>query len=302
MHFKMNANTKAVYSGDRPAIKNAVDILNRDIAKKFTLPGGDANRIVLRQDGALGSERFVIDVSESVTVRASDELGFVYGLLYISGQFLGIEPFWFWMDQRIAKTDAVGIGYGQYRSKAPAVKYRGWFVNDEVLIMKWDINGDSAEPWRMVFEALLRCGGNMVIPGTDKNSKKYRQLASDMGLWITHHHAEPLGAEMFTRVYPDMEPNYTETPELFHKLWEEALLKLAKMIADEAGAGYIPHPKGTEIIRRRGADDSRYTMLLNYTAEKADTGIAGRSLLSGEPFGGTLEGYGVEIIDTNEVK
>ena len=223
MHFKMNANTKTVYSGDRPAIKNAVDILNRDIAKKFTLPGGDANRIVLRQDGALGSERFVIDVSESVTVRASDELGFVYGLLYISGQFLGIEPFWFWMDQRVAKTDAVGIGYGQYRSKAPAVKYRGWFVNDEVLIMKWDINGDSAEPWRMVFEALLRCGGNMVIPGTDKNSKKYRQLASDMGLWITHHHAEPLGAEMFTRVYPDMEPNYTETPELFHKLWEEGI-------------------------------------------------------------------------------
>ena len=43
-------------------------------------------------------------------------------------------------------------------------------------------------------------------------------------------------------------------------------------------------------------------MLLNYTAEKADTGIAGRSLLSGKPFGGTLEGYGVEIIDTNEVK
>ena len=77
--FKMNANTKAVYSGDRPAIKNAVDILNRDIAKKFTLPGGDANRIVLRQDGALDSERFVIDVSESVTVRASDELGFVTG-------------------------------------------------------------------------------------------------------------------------------------------------------------------------------------------------------------------------------
>lgn len=23
-------------------------------------------------------------------------------------------------------------------------------------------------PWEMVFEALLRCGGNLVIPGTDK--------------------------------------------------------------------------------------------------------------------------------------
>ena len=29
-----------------------------------------------------------------------------------------------------------------------------------------------------------------------------------MGLMITHHHAEPLGAEMFLRAYPDLEPSY----------------------------------------------------------------------------------------------
>jgi hypothetical protein len=56
----------------------------------------------------------------------------------------------------------------------------------------------------MVFETLLRCGGNMVIPGTDKNALRYRTLASEMGLYITHHHAEPLGAEMFARAYPDL--------------------------------------------------------------------------------------------------
>lgn len=63
-------------------------------------------------------------------------------------------------------------------------------------MMKWKINGDKKEPWRMAFEALLRCGGNMTIPGTDKNSRLNRQMAADMGLWITHHHAEPLGAEI----------------------------------------------------------------------------------------------------------
>ena len=51
----------------------------------------------------------------------------------------------------------------------------------------------SGRAWRMVFEALLRLGGNMVIPGTDRNAHRYRKLASDMGLAITHHHAEPLG-------------------------------------------------------------------------------------------------------------
>ncbi len=34
----------------------------------------------------------------------------------------------------------------------------------------------------MAFEALLRLGGNLVIPGTDANSKIYAELAAEMGL------------------------------------------------------------------------------------------------------------------------
>ena len=71
-----------------------------------------------------------------------------------------------------------------------------------MLLSEWQVDGSNQIVWEMVFESLLRCQGNMVIPGTDLNSKKQRQLARDMGLWITHHHAEPLGAEMFLRAYP----------------------------------------------------------------------------------------------------
>lgn len=223
MCFILQANTTISGRIDSSAVDNAIHILRRDIKKKFNKTDNAQNTILLQVKSELDSERFCIEVSDKMIVYASDELGFVYGLLFISAKFLGIQPFWFWMDQRIEKTDKIPVEYGQYDGKKPIIKYRGWFVNDEVLIMKWNIEGDRAEPWKMVFEALLRCGGNMVIPGTDKNSKKYRQLASDMGLWITHHHAEPLGAEMFTRLYPDMEPNYTETPELFHKLWEDGI-------------------------------------------------------------------------------
>ena len=82
------------------------------------------------------------------------------------------------------------------------------------LMLKWKYNENGIDGWKMALEALLRCGGNMAIPGTDKMSRKNRQLAADMGLWITHHHAEPLGAEMFVRAYPDEKPNYLEHPEL----------------------------------------------------------------------------------------
>ena len=224
MEFKIHSNTSIEYSGTSGAVQNSVEILRRDIEKRCTGSDSIKNIIRLRHEPALSAEEFIIKAGTELQVSANDDLGFIYGLLYISREFLGIQPFWFWMDQKIDRSDEISVKYGVYRSDKPAITFRGWFVNDEVLISKWQINNDEKEPWRMVFEALLRCGGNMVIPGTDKNSKVYRRLASDMGLWITHHHAEPLGAEMFARAYPDKEPNYAETPGLFHKLWEDAVI------------------------------------------------------------------------------
>ena len=222
--MEFSRNTKIIYNGDSKAILNAVNILKRDIDKKFS-QGGEENKIKLTENGDLGAEEYLIDVNDNITIHASDDLGFVYGLLYISDQFLGIKPFWFWFDQKIEKVSSVTVKEGQYHSPKRTVKYRGWFINDEVLIMKWQVGGDSEEPWRMALEALLRCGGNMVIPGTDKNSRLHRRMAADMGFWITHHHAEPLGAEMFARVYPELEPNYLEHSDLFLKLWEESVIE-----------------------------------------------------------------------------
>lgn len=222
--FTLSANTNIDYIGCAAPVINAVSVLKRDIEKCFTASDVPANKIVLTEAEGIEAETFVLDVTdERMTINAGDDLGFVYGLLYISSEFLDIKPFWFWLDQRIERRMSVTVGIGSYLPKKPTVKYRGWFINDEVLIMKWAVNGDKAEPWRMAFEALLRCGGNTVIPGTDKDSKLYRSLASDMGLWITHHHAEPMGAEMFVRAYPGEPANYAETPEKFHKLWEEAV-------------------------------------------------------------------------------
>ena len=204
----INQNTRIVYSDTRTAVKYAVEMLERDIKKCFNDTDSDGKEITLRKQTGIASEDFILTAADDgITIAASDELGFVYGLLYISRKFLGIQPFWFWLDQRVERRDGASVKNGEYRPEKPAVKYRGWFINDEVLIMKWAPDGDSELPWQMAFEALLRCGGNIVIPGTDKNSRLHRQLASDMGLWITQHHAEPLGAEMYVRRYPGESPN-----------------------------------------------------------------------------------------------
>lgn len=182
------------------------------------------------EKGELPAEEFYIKVESSrkMIITASEELGFIYALLHISEHCLGILPFWFWNDQKFVKKKEILIPFTEYVSEKKPVAFRGWFINDEVLISHWKAEKNAEYPWEMALEALMRCGGNTVIPGTDSNSKKYADLAGNMGLWITQHHAEPLGAEMFLRAYPDKNPSFKEYPDLFRSLWVEGIQKQMK--------------------------------------------------------------------------
>ena len=180
-------------------------------------------------EGEVESYRIKVE-DRKINIEGADELGIIYALLFISEKFMGIAPFWYWNDQKFIKTDYISIPRDEYVSGKYKIRFRGWFINDEVLLDAWGkelLNKESGitenYAWEMAMEALLRLGGNMVIPGTDYNSHKYRALAVDMGLWISHHHAEPLGAKMFARTYPHLTPSYKEHPELFHKLWQDAI-------------------------------------------------------------------------------
>ncbi|MHA6530407.1 glycosyl hydrolase 115 family protein [Paenibacillus sp. BAC0078] len=171
---------------------------------------------------------FRFSVSEAAPVLnivGRDELGVIYGLLHYSRYVLGVDPFWFWSELLPAKQEFIVLPAENYDSIQPKVRYRGWFVNDEVCLIGWkEQYPPGEEVWQPVFEALLRCGGNMVIPGTDlPRTGIHHRLAVDMGLWITHHHAEPLGAEMFLRAFPGKQASYKEYPELFEQLWREAI-------------------------------------------------------------------------------
>lgn len=220
----LTRNTQIESNVTDKAVCLALGNLRRDMKKVLADSKIQGLSIRLKED-SLSEECYKLyRQKDSLVLKAGSTLGFVYGIYEISRKFLGVHDFWFWNDQEFEFKETIPVPENYSKLSTPSrVKYRGWFVNDEVLIDKWSVNRDEAEPWRMVFEALLRCGGNMVIPGTDKNSVKYRKLARDMGLFITHHHAEPMGAEMFARAYPDLNPSYEEHGELFRGLWQDAL-------------------------------------------------------------------------------
>lgn len=221
--MKLTRNTGIADDISSIPINTAADILRRDLDK--TLTGTEPGGTVRLASLPLPPEMFELSVREdTLTVSAGSGMGFVYGLLEISRRFLGVKDLWFWMDQTFNPVETIEIPEGfRYVSRPSAVRYRGWFINDEVLLNAWDVDGDPVEPWRMTFEALLRLGGNLVIPGTDRNAHKYRDLAASYGLIITHHHAEPLGAEMFARAYPELEPSFGKYPELFRGMWRTAV-------------------------------------------------------------------------------
>lgn len=225
----LNQNSKIEAEYKSTAVDWAVRNLMRDI-EKTCLKTNEKGCMIRLKIKEMEEESFqILTEKDALIVQAKDELGFVYGLYHISKEILNIQEFWFWNDQKIIPQKEFQISKDfQTASEKPIVRYRGWFVNDEVLLHTWSVERRAEEPWEMVFEALLRCGGNLVIPGTDRNSKKYAQLAASMGLIITHHHAEPLGAEMFARAYPQLKPSYSEYPEKFRELWKEAILRQKK--------------------------------------------------------------------------
>jgi hypothetical protein len=224
-------------------VRHAVDMIMRDHKKVFgKMPNlistnTETADIVVRyasnhkecpeRPEAFGY-RFVEDNEKlSFHIVGYDDLGIIYGLLHYSHQYLEVDPFWFWADLPIKQKSEIHIPAVLFNSPEKKVKYRGWFVNDEVCLIGWkEEYPPSKEIWYPVFEALLRCGGNMVIPGTDlPKDGIHADLAAKMGLWVTHHHAEPLGAEMFLRAFPGKKPSYKQNPELFESLWQEAIEK-----------------------------------------------------------------------------
>ena len=228
--FELSLSTAIKGGEEFPSVRNAKDILKRDMSEVLTGYGKE-NTINVIFDNDIRKESFTAEAAEdSITIRAGDDLGAVYGLLSISEKFLGIKPLSWWTGTKTEKKDKAVIPAVTWSSPEYKVRFRCWFINDEVLFLGWHKEeAERAAVWRRVFETVLRCGGNMVIAGTDReyDGQMLNEMALDMGLWLTQHHTELLGARMFGRVYPDLKPSYILYPELFEGLWKEAIDRYA---------------------------------------------------------------------------
>ena len=160
MAMIINQNTPVILETDASkAVTYAAGNLRRDLKAVCTGTDEIENRILLLEAADLPDEAYEVRVEEGdLVIRASNELGFVYGIYEVSRDILGVENFWFWNDQKFVTVDhfTVPEGYVKYGASS-RIRFRGWFINDEVLIQAWSVERKKEKPWEMVFEALLRC-------------------------------------------------------------------------------------------------------------------------------------------------
>ena len=223
--FVFSLSTAILADETVPVLHSGVEILKRDMRDTLT-EAGERNVIRVVLDASVGEERFRAEVTpQEILLTCGDDLGAMYALLSVSERALDIHPLDWWMGVKPKKQGAAAIPCVSWESPSYAVRYRCWFANDEVLFTGWhQEEAQRTAVWKRLFETILRCGGNMVIAGTDReyDGRTLNRLVLDMGLWLTQHHTEVLGARMFGRAYPDLQPSYTLYPELFEGLWREA--------------------------------------------------------------------------------
>ena len=69
-------------------------------------------------------------VDQALVIAGSDQRGTIYGVYDVSRK-MGVSPWYFWDDNPPAHQSAVYVKSGRYSQGTPAVKFRGFFINDE---------------------------------------------------------------------------------------------------------------------------------------------------------------------------
>lgn len=168
------------------------------------------------EPGAAAAEGYRITIGDGgVAIVGADELGAIYGLYRFSQEILGVEPLWFWKQLLPERRESIDVRAQVITSAPAAFRYRGWFINDEDLLTEWHGSGGvrpidypfyhqvtPPDIINAICEALLRCGGNLLIPASFVNVLNPPEAALveqtvARGLSITQHHVEPLGVSHF---------------------------------------------------------------------------------------------------------
>ena len=208
-HCILTSETAICDRSNSMAVGYAATALRRDLRRKLglererTKDGGGA-RIELRLgEAGAAFDAYTIEIKpDGVTISGSDELGLIHGIYAFSERWLEADPCQYFTEIVPSLVERMELPCGMTDSAPHTFRHRGFFFNDEDLLVGFQMekpeHGFSMDVWRELFELALRMQCTCVIPGTNiLPDEPQIKLASDMGLFIAQHHAEPLGSAPF---------------------------------------------------------------------------------------------------------
>lgn len=120
------------------SIKGKNVIIIGTLGKNATINGFVQRGLIDVKDIQNGWEQYVVKVLEkpeanidrALVIAGCDRRGTAYAVFAIS-EAMGVSPLYWWSDIPVKKSKSLFLQTSEYISKAPSVKYRGLFINDE---------------------------------------------------------------------------------------------------------------------------------------------------------------------------
>jgi hypothetical protein len=210
-------------------------------------------------------------VARALVIAGADRRGAIFGLYDLS-QRIGVSPWYWWADVAPRHHDRLYALPGR-QMEAPAVKYRGIFLNDEEPALgNWarrTFKGINHHFYERVFELILRQRGNLLWPAMwgksfFEDDPENARLAAAMGVVVGTSHHEPL-----MRAQEDWHKHgagpwdYAANGERLRAFWREGVGRTNGMdrilTVGMRGDGDEPMTQGTatQLLERIVADQRR---------------------------------------------
>jgi Glycosyl hydrolase family 115/Gylcosyl hydrolase family 115 C-terminal domain len=223
-------------------------------------------------------------VKQALVITGSDKRGTMYGMFDLSAR-MGVSPWYWWADVPVNPQTVIYIQPLKHTLGEPAVRYRGFFINDEAPCLSgWvqeKYGGFNHQFYEKVFELLLRLKANYLWPAmwgnafNDDDTLNPR-LADEYGIIMgTSHHEPMLRAQQEWKRYGKGEWNYEKNDSFLREFWRQGIRNKGKhesiITVGMRGDGDLPMSEESNIsLLERIIRDQR-NILKEVTAKEPST-------------------------------
>ena len=175
-------------------------------------------------------------INRALIIAGSDRRGTAYGIFELSKQ-MGVSPWYWWADVPIPHKNQVFFRSDKiYQSGSPAVKYRGFFINDEAPALSGWVHEKYGNLnhlfYEHVFELLLRLKANYLWPAMWGNAfndddRENPILAAQYCIVMgTSHHEPMLRAQQEWKRYGTGPWNYETNASVLDSFWTKGIVNM----------------------------------------------------------------------------